>query len=334
MLKENIEDVALEEFLDLIKSVFPNYFVREWGNVLNGYDAKFAIENYFFQKTDYYYALNESIKFVHWTDLKSLLSILNYREIRLYNLYNSNDRDEFNYSASALGLSENEIKKAKKYYYTFSFCEKDQLNNDHLWEVYGKEYKGVAIEFSIMNDPLKWENYMISKVHYNIPQNFCEFQQRLDILKRKYNREFRLDLNNFIGFNKSSDYNRENEVRIASYFPYTREDEILKYVMTDFKIDPVNKQNSIANYISLHLWEDQNSNAFTWTDQRFDRRTSLPTKYFKISPQIKLENIYFGSECGITYTEFPHLREEIQRIILCNLGYRINMEWDFVNKKK
>ncbi len=330
IVKDNISDIGKKEFLDLIKDSFPELFIREWGDGFKEYSARPATENYFFQKTDYFYKKSD-LNFIHWTDLKSLLSILNYHEIRLYNLYNSNDKNEFRYSATALGLSEEEIKNAKKYYYTFSFCEKNQLNNPHLWEVYGKKYKGVAIEFSIINDPLQWNNYMISKVHYNIPENFHQFKQKRNLLEKKYNQKYKLDLNNLIGFNKSLDYNLENEVRIASYFPYTREDEILKYVKTDFRIDPITG-NEITNYITLNLWENRDANSFKWTDQKYDRRTNLPKGYFKTHPQIKLNNIYFGSECGIGYTEFNRFKEKLENMILCNLGYRVQLEWDFITK--
>ena len=208
MIENDLTQIIYNKYREIVKRIFPDIFISNTGYAGWDFYARQSNNNYLFRDTKYFY--NGELKFVHWTSLNNLLSILNYRNIRLYNLYNSDDIDEFTFSASALGFNQQEIDNSKNYYYTFSFCEKQNLDNEYLWELYGKKYNGVAIEFSIINEPAHWDNYFMSKVYYEIPQNFTQFNEEISNLKKQYNAKFNLDIQPLIGFHKRPDYVKEN----------------------------------------------------------------------------------------------------------------------------
>jgi hypothetical protein len=68
----------------------------------------------------YYY--DKKLEFIHWTTVANLFSIINNAEIRLYNLWNSEDNSEFEYSAQLLSLSSEQINLIKERYFIASFC--------------------------------------------------------------------------------------------------------------------------------------------------------------------------------------------------------------------
>lgn len=249
-------DEAYDQFRLSLDKYFPNLF-RSTGYCGPNFHAELPNENKAFRDTPYFY--KGELSFIHWTSIDNLLSIINNREFRLYNLHNSNDENEFNFAAIELNMENDEIEYAKKYYYTFSFCKKEDLSNDYLWKEYGNDSSGVAIEFSIENNPIDWENYMISNVYYAIPGNFKPLVEELSELKQKGIGFRGLNLGKFIGFHKKGDYHNEKEVRIATYFPFKNSEEYLKFAKTEFRIDKISKRNRITNYISLPLWVNNDS---------------------------------------------------------------------------
>ncbi|HET7118253.1 MAG TPA: hypothetical protein VFI29_17275, partial [Hanamia sp.] len=270
-------------------------------------------ENIFLKDTPYYY--RGELHFIHWTTIEALLSILNYREIRLYNLYSPNDIKEFNFAAKVLELPAQEIEWSKRHYFTFSFCQKCELTNDHLWKKHGRDYKGVAIYFSIENDPAEWKKYMISKVYYDVPQKFKEYRNEVKKFEKYHGITTELDLGKFIGFHKENSFDKEMEIRLASYVPYKTPGEYLKFSKPDFRI----KQNTITNYITLPLWVDNDCERIKMLEKSF-------IYDFKTNPKIKIQNIYFGENCGIPNSEFSKYRDTLFDSIRLNLGYEIDLK--------
>src|ERR1700676_1391561 len=95
------------EFLQLVKTFFPKIDISGWG--YSGPHFHVDLPNHFrsFANTPYYYA--KDLRFIHWTTIDRLVSIINTAEIRLYNLVNSEDEEEFNYAARILNLNEKQI---------------------------------------------------------------------------------------------------------------------------------------------------------------------------------------------------------------------------------
>jgi hypothetical protein len=322
---------AYSHFKEVIKKNFPDLHFPHTGYSGGQFHAELATENKMFFNTPYFY--KEELSFVHWTTIDKLLSILNNREFRLYNLHNSKDETEFNFAAKELGIQKEEADFYKKYYYTFSFCKKENLYNKYLWEEYGKKFSGVAIEFSIINDPLNWDKYMISNVHYNVPDSFKAFQEDIFELKQHGINFQRFNIGKLIGFHKQNDFYNENEIRIATYFPYNGLEEYLKFAKSEFRIDKTNNRNRVTNYISLPLWVDNNSQFIKSDNPGLDRSSLYDEEYFIDRPKIMIKNIYFGEECGIENSELYLYTKELTDIIRLNLGYRVELELNLFASK-
>ncbi len=329
----NIESVAEDiynQFQQLLNKYFPDLSFRYMGYAGMNFHAILASENKMYRNTPYFY--NGEFKFIHWTSVNNLLSILNNREIRLYNLYNSDDADEFCYAANVLGLEDSQIAHLKKNYYTFSFSKKEELNNDYLWKKYGGDHKGVAIEFSIENDPLEWNNFMISNVHYNVPIHFSEFAEDILKLRDKSGADFKgLNIGKLIGFHKKNNFLNEKEVRIATYFPFKNLEEYLKFSKPEFRIDSI--RNRMTEYISLPLWVNNEASLLKSNMPDFSLMSSFNSDNFKTIPQIKIQNIYFGEDCGLTNSEFYSYRQKLFDIIRFNYGYKLDLDLNLCKRK-
>ena len=155
----------INEFESEIRLILPKDWIKRPG--LSGPEIYFELNelNSAYKDSEYYFGKER--KFVHWTSVQNLMSIVNNREIRFYNLHNSDDGKEFGYAASTLEIPDERINHSKGYLYTFSFCESSEIDNGYLWEEYGRNYSGVAIEFEIINEPGKWNNFMLfTKLYY------------------------------------------------------------------------------------------------------------------------------------------------------------------------
>jgi hypothetical protein len=314
-----------EEFRQLLRTHFPDLHFTHTGYTGGNFHAELASENRMFVDTPYFF--NEELRFIHFTSVDNLLSILNNREIRLYNLHSSKDEEEYHHAAVKLGLQADEIEFAKSYYYTFSFCKQEDLSNKYLWEGYGKGATGVAIEFAIENNPFDWDNYMISNVYYDIPNNFAAFAKDISVLKSKYGiTTSGFNIGRLIGFYKRNDFHDEREVRIATFFPFKDFEEYLKFAKAEFRLKNDKRRNRITNYISLPLWVDNDSILVKSDKPELDRSSSFDNDYFLRRPKIIVRNIYFGENCGIDNLDLSPFTNILTDIIRFNLGYRVSLE--------
>jgi hypothetical protein len=121
-------------------------------------------------ESPYYY----KNRLVHFTNGLALNSILQERSIRLYNLNNLNDPREFTFASKVLRLDDSSIWDAKNSVFVISFCEAEILKNStyefNMWRLYGQNGRGLAIVFSIYNNPKDWMDFHISKVFYGSEQ--------------------------------------------------------------------------------------------------------------------------------------------------------------------
>lgn len=323
MTQLELDEKITLEFLNILRTYFLKKLISRNGSSGPFFDADLTDKNLDYKDTPYYY--NGELKFVHWTSVQNLLSIINNREIRLYNLINSSDPDEFDYAAKALKISHNQINHSKNYYFIFSFCKADNLSNKYLWNEYGKDYSGVAIEFEIINKPDIWENFMISQIYYELPQFLIHFISDLNALCKKYpGLKTKIDLGKLIGFHKKKHFDKENELRISTYFPFESLYAYLKYCNTEFRFDK--DRPRITNYFGLSLWVDNDSPYVKSDKPKYDRRLIIEENYFKIRPQIKLTQIHFGKNCGITNYQFSEFRQKLEKIIRQKLGYNLNLK--------
>jgi hypothetical protein len=320
--QQYILDKVLDEYSDIVNKYYPN--IVSGGRGYGGPNFHYRFSNFFrhYKQTPFYYT--GDLKLIHWTSLTNLSSIINNNEIRLYNLINSEDIEEFSYAGQLLSLSQKQIEVIKKNYFTASFCSYDNLSNEYLWKNYGKNYEGVAISFSLIDNREDWENFFLSNVYYELDQKFSEFQSEIEVLKGKYNNgpTFITDNWRFAGFYKKDRFKSENEIRLSCIFPFTSEIDSLKYVKKELKIEK--DRNRIVSYVPLKLWSDPESSYFKTLE--INSLTSDTFAYIKPQlPQIKIDSIYFGKNCGLTAEEYWELHGQLLEIFQWRLGYSIDL---------
>jgi len=313
-----------DEFMLILCKYIPNRMIVRNGYSEMSFHARLSNKNQAFSESQYYFKGDK--KFIHWTSVQNLMSIINYREIRLYNLHSSSDSDEFAYAAEKLNIDKNQIDYSKKYLYTLSFCKASELANENLWKEYGKKYQGVAIEFEIVNSPNEWNNFMLSEVFYEIPQDFLEMEKELKTFHEKYpNASTFIDLGKLIAFNKKPDFSKELEIRLSTYYPFNTTEAYEKFCNTEFRLEKGRPRET--DYFGLKLWVDNESPFVKSDNPEFDRRLDVGISYFAENPQIKITNIYFGKNCGISNEEFTPFWTKLNHITHYKLGYKIeNLE--------
>jgi len=320
----HIQDEILNKYRNILKNSPYDKMIKSWGASGPSFHCRLSSETKDYRESEYFY--KGKMKFIHWTSIDALISMLNSREIRLYNLYNSSDTEEFNYAAEQIGVSEQMIKHSKEYLFTWSFCSSDYLRNEEMWNQYGRNFQGVAIEFEIVNRPITWENYLLSNVYYNISKTMLETFEKLRRLESEYHNgiETILDLGKLIGFHKNPKHKHENEIRITNYFPFDDEMDYQKYCRKEFRLNRATP--TITTYFPLKLWVNNESAYIKSDGLNYDDSQILPDDYFLKHPQIKIRNVLFGKNCGLDNWGFQKFRDALVRIIEERLGYRVEID--------
>jgi hypothetical protein len=316
-------------FNDALHQSFPGIHLD--GNSQAGpqFSTRLYNENRHFENTEYFY--KGELNFIHFTSIDKLWSILNSRTFRLYNLNSSDDPDEYGYAARILGWPDTRIEIGKKYTYTISFCQAAELKNELLWNKYGQQGAGAAILFSIDGDPRDWENFNMAEMQYDTPASFVKYREMAAVVEQTKGVQLWCDLSQFIGFHKVPSFEGEREVRLLTYFPYRHEEEYWKYAKTEFRIDRATGRNRVTQYIELPLWVDNDSSYVKCADHpELDRTLNLPKDYFATRPKIRIRNIVFGPQIGISPYEFGEYRREIVEAIRNNFGYEVDIEQNLV----
>lgn len=314
-------DCMNKEYSLIIKKYYPDLqdgCGANSGPNLYGYFSRFFKK---YTQTPFYY--KEKLELTHWTSLSNLFSIINNNEIRLYNLLNSDDPQEFNHRAKILGLSLDEIDYLKQNYFTISFCAGENIGDQYLWKKYGRNYKGVAIKFSFIDNRDDWRNFFLSEVYYKLDHKFSAFQKKIKALKLKYNNDPRFKTDNWIfaGFFKRPKFKKENEIRLSWISPFTNTDDSLKYERRELKIEK--GRNRIVSYLPLKLWSDPKSFIQkTGTTNTLNSETTLHSN--TEVPQLKIDSIYFGKNCGLSPDEFYKMKSDISEMFQFSLGYPID----------
>jgi hypothetical protein len=329
MTEWELIDKIGKEFMDTIYSTLPKDWISSNGSSAASFHARLDSHNKAYKSSEYFYEGEK--KFVHWTTIQHLMSIINSRQIRLYNLQNSADPEEFNYSASLLTIPNEQIEHSKNYLYTFSFSENNEKDNPELWEKYGQNYSGISLEFEILNDPEEWDNFMLSRTYYKLPDKFFQLFQKLDELKSKYpGIEIDIDLGKLIAYHKKPNFSNEKEIRLSSYFPYDNIEAYWKNCNTEFRFD--HERPRIADYFGLYLWVNNESPYVKSDYPAYDRKLELEEDYFIKKPKIKITNICFGEECGVSNTEYYNFKEKLEEIIRLKLGYHVHLPLNLYKK--
>ena len=125
------------------------------GNVNEVNQAHFFIptDNKNLEHSEYFY--KGRLRFIHFTNLIAIQSIITDRNLRLYNLRNLNDPREYSFTGDLITTDADRRKDAKDNFYLLSMCEKSLLTSKdtkeiefNMWRLYGNNGEGVAIELS------------------------------------------------------------------------------------------------------------------------------------------------------------------------------------------
>ncbi len=313
--KLTYEDITQRFFRD-----FPEFPFNGAGQAGPGINASLATENFRYENTPYFYKGER--KFIHFTKAEFLHSILEEQSIRLYNLFNSKDKNECIRASKELNL-ESFIDYNKSSFYSFSFCELSDLKNYFIWQRYGNKYSGVAIQFSIENEPTKWDKFYLSKMHYQKPKHFTKLKKFLDEIQDSNWKIDYINIGNILGFHKDKKFNKEKEVRLASFVPFSNYDDLEKLAIETWKIDNVSKRPIPTKYIRLPLWLDENY----WEFKILPTPPEFPELGMKFSsiPKIKIEKIYVGHKfCA--EENMDEYRRFLGNKVYKRLGYGIDVE--------
>lgn len=195
-------------------------------------------------------------KFIHFTSLRSLHSILNDIAIRMYDLTGMNDPMEFEMIANEFGYNKFELDIYKKRTHVFSMCPVEVLESNNiltLWRLYGNEGYGCAIEFEI-EDPIDSLSYIkMASINYTKP-DYSEFFSANKKFEERTNRK--VDLKGLIQvpacLHKDPVYTTENEVRLFHEDGWQRPEETFEENST-FGFD-INSKNKIVSFHKVALY--------------------------------------------------------------------------------
>ncbi|HPE58499.1 MAG TPA: DUF2971 domain-containing protein [Bacteroidales bacterium] len=319
MIQDQEQDKNLQVLFKIATKHFGHSTWDSYGISGERMDITLSELNKKYKATPYF--LNTPIKIIHWTSLNNLFSILNEKSIRLYNLDASDDDEEMNYAGAYLGIDPKIIENAKRNFFSMSFCTAEDINSHHMWCDYGKNYNNAAIEFCIENDSNSWLNFMFAKIHYSPPANLHAFLQDVKEQITDKGLGFFVDFCRLLGFHKKADFNNENEVRIATYFPIKDFETNMKYIFQEPRLKE--NRNRIAKYLRLPLWINLNGSYVEKQPYVFAGQKIHGDEFFIDKPKIKISNIYFGENCGLSMLDLQRFQSAISTTLKFNHGYDI-----------
>lgn len=268
-------------------------------------------ENKLFFKSRYF--LKKGLKKpIHFTSLESLEGILNSKSLRLFNLYNMNDPIEFDFSSRIFKNYLSDLPIIKENLYSMSFSSGEILDKERFgdqfnqWRLYGNNGYGVCIEFDIINDPINWTNFHISKIQYTKLRKPGSSHSKFGILKEILNKIntddyiINFDLSKIFSFHKNVLYSNEEEIRLL--FDSRNIDN--KNLILKEKIKPKYTQNN--NLI--------NNKNITYLELPLIQTNIDTIPYFRISKII----------IGYAYSlkEYNNINNKFSNLCLTKLGYK------------
>jgi hypothetical protein len=287
-------------FLDnVIKQVFPHarfassLMIGSPDVAPNSFDGVLSPENLF---KDTLYEYNGSGKFIHFTTLLGLNSILNDGWLRMSEFRNLIDQNELLYASKV--FSDNQLftpqietlNRVKDNIFCLSACEAtDETKTDsYLWEVYGDKGKGVFIEYEF-SDPKPY-NHIFGKVRYgdlelaqlrNLKSLFEEFRNtHSDFSPGKFI-ELILEAQ---AFHKSDKYSSEKEIRML-----LRVDKQQYEEHNDINIyQDINSKQEIRYFSKLFL-----KGRHSFLAREKIEKIGLEN-IIKITPQIEIKKVVLG----------------------------------------
>lgn len=241
-----------------------------------------------YQKSNY--CFDGDYKFIHYTSVNKLLSIIREKKIRLYDLRAMDDKDEFDFGHKVLNKTTSYItQETKKRIFCLSMCkyeleQKEQSLN--MWRQFGLDGHGVGIvlNFSKTNRN-NWVRYVLSQVHYG-EQSLKKLYKTCEAyieFKEKHNfsiTNFDYFLYKLFCFHKHHIYKDEKEVRLIYYSD-------LQTLFPENGIADLNGKLQMASYHELELEWDR------WK-KISDKEDNFQKRAKTIYPYVSIDKIVFG----------------------------------------
>ena len=289
---------------DVLQKTFPNARFASAGMMgspdiaPSSFKAEISPEN-LFKDTEYEYKGNG--KFIHFTSLLALKSILDTGWIRMSEFSNLVDKQELVFASSIFENDSfysqefNKLEHLKRNVFCLSACESsfETQSDSFMWEIYGDKGTGVFIEFEYTNKEPYFHN--LGNVLYG-----KENLKPLKLLKELYD-QFRKETNNFSiqdifnvileikAFHKANRYHSEKEVRLLFKQDknwYEEHDHTSIY--EDF-----NSAQEVKYFSKLYL---KGRNPIV-TDENLKKHSEIEIcKYY---PQIEIKRICLGYNISI-----------------------------------
>lgn len=318
------------ELKEVGRQTFKNAPFTGWSQSGSHFESHLSRYHGDYIGSDYFYEGKRT--FFHLTKIQFLFSILNERSFRFYDLNSSTDPSEYEYAAKILKIKKEEIDALKRNAFIFSFCPESELSNDHVWQNYGDNYRGVAIIFEVVNDPEMWLNFHMSQVQYKVPNAFNDYSIKLYDLQKRRNITARIDLSRLLAFHKQEKFEMEKEIRLLTYNPFYGIDENMKFTKFDYRLE--GSRNRFTKFFEFPLWVDNSSKFLKGSAPELDRSSRFNDEYFGDKPKIMIKDIKIGCNAGLDNKEFQDFRSEIETIMFYNFGYPIKISTDFFRPEK
>jgi len=275
-------------------------------------------------------------KLLHFTSIEALSSIINDSSIRMYNLWNSSDEQEYTHAAEIFDRiyeiigqkGETRIKLAKTHSFISSFTSSENYLSSYHWENYGNRNKGVAIEFEINPDYKTWYKFILSKTIYDKRNDFDDlfkawhnFQTQVAILN---NCTFDIEMNWLLSLYKDQVYSWEQEIRLYLYSDghhATFPGHFAKYTYSALK---TNSSTLNIKYFKLPLCND------SWNYEHFQIGEN-ENLFWDAIPKIRISKIYIGPDLQVdNWEKFKSLiknsiKEKTGRRITTNDIKKVNL---------
>lgn len=277
---------------------------------LNGpieFIARFPTKNANLKNSSYYF--DQTQKLIHFTSLPKLFSIISDCSLRMYNLNNSNDPEEYSYAANLLktifktqGFTdewiEYKIEKEKEFSFITSFTTLENLENETFWNKYGNLKKGVAIEFEIVNKLVNWEYFYLSPVHYNKLDEFDTLlSEWINLQHKNRNILYKIDLDQILSLHKSLSWSTENEIRLLTMYPDLHDKPFRELIYKDTK--ETSPHCTKIQYFRLPLCDKQG----LFINKSYNQKPEL---FWELMPKLRISDLHFGPnfEIDIDFCRF------------------------------
>jgi hypothetical protein len=241
-----------------------------------------------YRKSKYYYEGN--YRFIHYTSIQKLLSIVRDKKLRMYDLRGMDDKDEFGFAfKSVLRDSEHIIETIKPKVFCLSMCEyevEEKKKSLNLWRQFGADGygAGIVIEFN-KKDRREGFRYMLSKVHYG--ERYLDKLKTTKAAYEAFKKEYTFKVQNvdeffykLFCFHKQDIYREEQEVRFLyneGFSYYDKESELLD----------MSGKLKLTSYHELAVEDDR------WEIDKGDDR-KLHERMKRIFPYVTIKAIVLG----------------------------------------